>query len=407
MAEYLIQDTTLQGIADSIRSKTKKTNTIPVSDMATEIDGISTEPTLQSKTVSPSSSTQMVMADRGYDGLSSVTVNAMPSGSAKTPATTITANPSLSTTLTEGSGYKMSVSATKSVTPTVSAGYISSGTAGTITVSGSAYVHAGSCSVAGGALSGGSAVTPSVTLSNGSDTNMSNVTAGSKDTTNYPYYFKVNAASSAGSSTVSRAAVTDTHTAGYIPQKDATTVIGADSKTVTVNASSGSTYVGLKKATFSTSANTVKSSSAGYIASGETVGTVASVSGSIGGTPSSGSATAAINNVNSMNTITNLTNKTAGTDYFTVKATATGTAGGYTPKYTVSTPGYIGSTVTGNKQTVSVGSDLTGKSIHVPKASFAVDGRSVKVTSTGGGYVKDGTTVGTISDSYIIPSGTK
>lgn len=65
---------------------------------------------------------------------------AVGAGSATTPATSITANPSLSTTYTSGSGYKMSVSATKSVTPTVSAGYVSAGTAGTITVTGEAYV---------------------------------------------------------------------------------------------------------------------------------------------------------------------------------------------------------------------------------------------------------------------------
>ena len=69
--------------------------------------------------------------------LSKVTVGA---GSATTPATTITANPSLSTTYTSGSGYKMSVSTSQNVTPTVSAGWVGSGTAGTITVSGSAYV---------------------------------------------------------------------------------------------------------------------------------------------------------------------------------------------------------------------------------------------------------------------------
>ena len=57
------------------------------------------------------------------------------SGSAKTPNTTITANPTVSV---NSSGLiTASVSKTQSVTPTVSAGYVSSGTAGTITVSGS------------------------------------------------------------------------------------------------------------------------------------------------------------------------------------------------------------------------------------------------------------------------------
>lgn len=58
------------------------------------------------------------------------------SGSASTPATTITANPSIS--VSSGGLITASVSASQSVTPTVSAGYVSSGTAGTVTVSGSA-----------------------------------------------------------------------------------------------------------------------------------------------------------------------------------------------------------------------------------------------------------------------------
>lgn len=57
-------------------------------------------------------------------------------GSAKTPATTVTKNPTISVS-TSGL-ITASVSGTQSVTPTVSAGYVSSGTAGTITVSGSA-----------------------------------------------------------------------------------------------------------------------------------------------------------------------------------------------------------------------------------------------------------------------------
>ena len=57
------------------------------------------------------------------------------SGSAATPATTITANPSISV---NASGLiTATASASKSVAPTISAGYVSAGTAGTITVNGS------------------------------------------------------------------------------------------------------------------------------------------------------------------------------------------------------------------------------------------------------------------------------
>lgn len=57
------------------------------------------------------------------------------SGSASTPATTITANPTISV---NASGLiTASVSSSQNVTPTVSAGYVSSGTAGAVSVSGS------------------------------------------------------------------------------------------------------------------------------------------------------------------------------------------------------------------------------------------------------------------------------
>ena len=57
------------------------------------------------------------------------------SGSATTPATTITANPSIS--VSSAGLITATASASKSITPTVSEGYVWNGTAGTVTVSGS------------------------------------------------------------------------------------------------------------------------------------------------------------------------------------------------------------------------------------------------------------------------------
>lgn len=74
-----------------------------------------------------------VTAPAGY--YPSSASKAVASGSATTPSTNITANPSISVSNT--GLISASVSASQSVTPSVSAGYVSSGTAGTVSVSGS------------------------------------------------------------------------------------------------------------------------------------------------------------------------------------------------------------------------------------------------------------------------------
>ena len=79
------------------------------------------------------SSGATVIVPSGYYG--SNASKSVASGSTTTPTTTITANPSIS--VSSSGLITATASASRSITPTVSSGYVSSGTSGTITVSGS------------------------------------------------------------------------------------------------------------------------------------------------------------------------------------------------------------------------------------------------------------------------------
>lgn len=108
--------------------------TTKIGDLAPLVSSISTQPRLQDKRVPPATFTQSITADSGYDGLGTVTVTAMPTGSATTPADTITAT---NTVTIDASGLiTASASGSKSITPTITQGYVSTGTAGTVSVSG-------------------------------------------------------------------------------------------------------------------------------------------------------------------------------------------------------------------------------------------------------------------------------
>lgn len=84
----------------------------------------------QNKTVNPTTSQQQITADSGYTGLGTVTVTAMPTGSATAPASISGSSASVST-----GTNTLTLSKTVSVTPSVTAGYISAGTAGNSSVS--------------------------------------------------------------------------------------------------------------------------------------------------------------------------------------------------------------------------------------------------------------------------------
>lgn len=101
--------------------------------------------TYQAKTnISPTTSSQTITPDSGYDALSSVQINAMPSGTAKAPSSISGSSVNISTGTNQ-----LTFSKTIAVTPEVTAGYISSGTernvnvslTGSMTTKASATIH--------------------------------------------------------------------------------------------------------------------------------------------------------------------------------------------------------------------------------------------------------------------------
>ena len=133
MADYLTTDTELTSVADAIRTKggTSASLVYPTG-FVSAINAISTGTDVSDTTAAAS---DVRTGKYFYTSAGVKTQGSLANGSATTPATTITANPSISV---DSSGLiTATTSASQSVTPTVSAGYVSSGTAGTVTVSGS------------------------------------------------------------------------------------------------------------------------------------------------------------------------------------------------------------------------------------------------------------------------------
>ena len=234
-------------------------------------------------------------------------------------------NLSVTATLTAGTaGWFSSGSATDSDTDNVTVG-----TMPAAVIAGSSTNATATTTVAPGTVS---IAADTTSVANKTRLALSPTTATSGINTYYVAVKATAAANSTGTtSAISGSGSATVTTAGYAP----TSLTGSVSVSGT--------------ATAKTSA---KDSSVYYIP-------ITSASGSIGGSASAGKATAAISNVDSIATVSSPSG-TAGTDYWAIKATATGTAGSYTPKYTVSTAGWIPSTVTGTAQSVSVTADTTG-----------------------------------------------
>ena len=104
-------DATVSTQADLIAQIQNVVDNLPEAEEPAELN-------LQSKTAAPTTSSQTITADTGYDGLSSVTISAMPTAVQATPSITVGTDGLITATATQATGYVTggTKSATKQLT---------------------------------------------------------------------------------------------------------------------------------------------------------------------------------------------------------------------------------------------------------------------------------------------------
>lgn len=153
----IVEKEQLSSMANAVRNSTGSTdrfNAGELSNIVVETLGASHEIVLQNKTVAPSTSTQTVVPDNGYDGLSQVVVNAMPTAAQATPSISVSSSGLITASAAQSAGYvsagtksatkQLTVQAAQTITPGTSDKTIASGRylTGTQTIKGDANLKA-------------------------------------------------------------------------------------------------------------------------------------------------------------------------------------------------------------------------------------------------------------------------